>query len=112
MRKIFEEQLPLIKLMVSTAISRTQARYLFAHLTSDQFKVISEIAHNLLKGVIPISEADKKTLLRWATPLRKLGDNKLSLKKRRHMLSLRVVKVLINVAMPFIESMLSTKRKE
>ena len=54
---------------------------------SELIKTICEVTLNVLKGVVPIDEKQKKKLRRYKTVLRTLADKKVSIKKKRESLN-------------------------
>jgi hypothetical protein len=50
-------------------------------------KAVCEVALNVLKGVVPVSEQQKKKLKRYKRVLRALTDKKVSITKKREFLN-------------------------
>ena len=59
---------------------------LFEHGPADLVICICECSLNLLKGVIPLTRTQKRTLSRYKKHLRILADKKLSRKKKKDLL--------------------------
>jgi len=94
--------LPLLSMIGSPHTPRHQSKYLIEHLTYEQFKFISEIAHNLLKGVIPLTDQAKQILKPYVKQIRAIGNIKHKPRKRRLAVSVASVKALIKTALPHV----------
>ena len=57
--------------------------HLLTHTSSSVIKSIGEIALNILKGTIPLSDKEKEKLRVWKNDIKKLGLKKTSLKEKR-----------------------------
>ena len=65
--------------------SREQRNFLITSASRDQLKALEEIAHNVLRSIILLTEEQKLTLRRRVSVIRLLGDPTISYseKKRR-----------------------------
>ena len=54
---------------------------------NDLIKAICEVTLNVLKGVVPVNEKQKRKLRRHKTVLRALADKKISIKRKREYLN-------------------------
>ena len=85
MSKRMRESLPYLQVL---AKSKPKLRkMIIEHGPPDLIMCIAECSLNLLKGVNPLKPHQKKRLTRYKKHLRVLSDKKLSLKKRRSVLS-------------------------
>ena len=99
------EQAPFLHFLKSNLVPEMQKRYVISNLTKLQFKILTEIAYNLLAGNIDLGAEDKNQVRKYVKQIRELGKSKSSLKKRKAMLSSQLVKVLIKLVSPMIESL-------
>lgn len=73
-------------LTVLAKCNKKQRKALLAHCDKDLVLTISEIAINVLKGIVKLSSSQKARLRRFRKQLRTLADRKVSLKhKKRYM---------------------------
>ena len=70
-----------------------------------QVNALTEIAHNLIKGNIPLLPGHKKGLNRHTTSLRILAASKLSLKKQKKVLKPALVKAILQISTPVLKSL-------
>ena len=94
--------IPLISMIGASDTPRMQTIFLIENLTSKQFRFISEIAHNLLKGNIPLTDKTKRMIKPYVRQIRGIGDVKKPIAKRRLSSSIRAIKALIKIALPHV----------
>jgi hypothetical protein len=63
-----------------------QTSELIKHLSSRAIKLFSEIAFNILKGTVPLTNRNKQLLLAFKPTLQFLSRKRKSIKSRRHKL--------------------------
>ena len=85
MRGVWKKNLTFLKSILNEK-NRYQRMEKLLHANKDQINAVSEMTLNLFKNHVPISQAGLKTLARYKTPLRTLGNRKASLKTRRNVL--------------------------
>lgn len=85
MRGVSKKNLAFLKSILNEK-NRYQRMEKLLHANKDQINAVSEMTLNLLKNHVPISQAGLKTLSRFKTPLRTLGNRRASLKTRRKVL--------------------------
>jgi hypothetical protein len=71
-----KKHLDFLRLLCSSHIK--QRRQLINTVSEEQLSVLTEAVYNVLKGVCPLSNADKNKLSKNKTLLRKFSDPKLS----------------------------------
>ena len=64
--------------------SREQRNFLITSASRDQLKALEEIAHNVLRSIILLTEEQKLTLRRRVSVIRLLGDPTISYRGRKH----------------------------
>jgi len=74
-------------LTVLAKCNKKQRKALLEHCDKDLILTLSEIAINVLKGIVNLTSAQKAKLRRYRKQLRALADRQLPLKhKKRHLL--------------------------
>ena len=84
MRRL-KRQVPFLRSVLQEA-NQHRRRDLLKHANKDQINAMSEMTLNLLKNNIPISPVTMARLRPYRQSLRKLGNRRSSLKKRRRIL--------------------------
>ena len=79
-----KENAVFLQLLMCTS-SKSQRKALLETITTSQVQALIEIAHNLLKGNIPISKQRFSQLKRHRTFIRQLGDTTLSIKRQKRL---------------------------
>ena len=84
MSSLVKRALPLLKLLAEAnpKLKKTIIKY----ATPDVVKAISEIALNMLKGVIKLTSNQKHRLSRYKKEFRSLGKKGISVKRKRKLL--------------------------
>ena len=105
MSKKVRENCDFINFMTTFKRSSNQFKSLLATLTPEQVNVISEIAANVLYGVIPISGAHKNKLKPFKSILVGISEPKNSVSKRQDILIKRPTAVirLLHASKPFLK---------
>ena len=85
MSQLMRKQVWYLQLLMMTP-SAAQRKAMLDTITNDQLRALTEVAHNLLQGRIPISESHKRKLRTHKTFLQVLGDIKVPLAKKREAL--------------------------
>ena len=85
-----------------------QFKAILTTLTEEQVLVLCEIAINILYSVIPISNANKQNLKKYAKKLDFLGDSSNSLKKRKLFIEKNpaLLQAVLTAAKPVLKSLL------
>lgn len=74
MSQLLSDQRTFLELLVKASLKQQKA--LLQTLSDLQLKALSEFVHNLLKGNVPLSNEQKKTLKKYRSMLYILGDKK------------------------------------
>ena len=85
-----------------------QRRALLRTVTKDQMKALSQIAHNIMKGNVPLSAAEQTQLKGERRLVHLLGDTKLGFihKKRLVLSKQRILHLIVNIAVTYLQSIL------
>jgi hypothetical protein len=81
-----------------------QKKAILAHISKHQLAALTEIAFNILRGNVNMTDHQKQKLKRHAHKARILGNPKLRQNIRKKALSVPLILHLLNVAKPFFES--------
>jgi hypothetical protein len=89
--------------------SRLQRKALLDTITNEQLKVLIEVTVNLLRGVLPISAAQKSKLKKYKKLIRLIGDQTVSLKTKKDALCRQghAIAVLLKAVEPALKAFLS-----
>ena len=98
-------QIPFLRLFLSDLGSKEQLKGLINNITRKQLKAIKEIVINVVRGSVPLDSGDKNSLQRYARKLRQLARAKISLKRSRDLLTVSLLKALLKVSLPYINSL-------
>ncbi len=98
MSALVKECAAYLRLLSSTV--RTQRKALLKTATRRQILAIKEIFVNLLRGNVPLSSQQKKTLSRHAKKIRQLATTRLT--KEKLMTYLSVVSQVLSCIVPFL----------
>ena len=79
-------QAPFIKSLVEAHSRPRQRQQLLQHANKDQINAVSDIVLNTLRHNVPLDPPLMAKLRRYKDPLRKLGNRKASVKRRRDIL--------------------------
>ena len=90
--------------------TKVQQKFLLQHITKEQLQALTEVIYNLLKGSITLTKDEKKTLKRWATELRAIGNPKTGLKRKRLHLKAVVISKTLTIALPFVERVICSEQ--
>ena len=82
MSKLVKTELPFLQLL-GTSKSKAQTIGLLRTMTKQQLYALSEIAYNLLEGVIPVTPAYKKKLARHKKFIRLLASKQIGFQKKK-----------------------------
>ena len=107
MSAVVKRALPLLKVLVDATSKLKKA--IIKHAPTDLVTAISEIALNLIKGVIKLTPHQKKRLSRYKKELLALAKKKVSLGKKRKILVQKgggVVSILVPLALSLLSSKL------
>ena len=74
-------------LRVLARSSPKQRKAILATCHVDLIKCLAEISLNVLQGVVPVNESQKKKLRRYKSLLRALADKKVPLKRKKEKLN-------------------------
>ena len=80
-----KHNLDLLRVLARSSKKQRQAILQTCHV--DLIKCLAEISLNVLKGVVPINDTQKKKLRRYKSLLRALADKKVSLKTKKQKLN-------------------------
>jgi hypothetical protein len=95
--------------LVHLTTSRLQRKALLDTITNDQLKVLIEVTVNLLRGVLPITTAQKSKLKKYRKLIRLIGDQTVSLKTKKDALCRQgqAIAVLLKAVEPALKTFLS-----
>ena len=85
-----------------------QRRALLRTVTKDQIKALSQIAHNIMKGNVPLSVTEQHKLKGERRLIHLLGDTRLGLvhKKRLVQSKQRILYLIVKIAVTYLQSIL------
>jgi hypothetical protein len=101
MRQKLKNQLSLL-LFFDKAANIKQQLAIIKNLNDIQLKTISELALNVIKGGIPVTDTDKQRLKRHVKTLRKLADRDVVYSKKRGLITRKLLMVLAQLSLPVI----------
>ena len=106
MSTLIRQQRHFLQLFVHT--SPTQRNALLSTVTKDQVKALSQIAHNIIQGVIHLNAIEKKRLVGHRRLVHLLGKIKLGYKHKQRLVrnKQRVLTTLVAVALNYLEPVL------
>lgn len=104
MSDLLHENGAFLHMLMSKDTPKAQVKSLLESISKDQLNCLTEIAHNLLKYNIDISENHKSSLKKYADRLRILSKPKLPLKKRKEVLNPAFVVALLRAVAPSLRS--------
>ena len=84
MSSVVKRALPLLKVLADSNPKLKKA--IIQHASPDLVTAISEIALNMLKGIIKLTHQQKQRLSRYKKEFRSLAKKNLSIKKKRKLL--------------------------
>lgn len=101
MRQKLKNQLSLL-LFFEKAANTKQQTAIIKHMNEVQLKTISELALNLIKGNIPLTESDKQSLRRYVKTLRKLIDREVTFNRKRELITRKLLITLARLTLPVL----------
>lgn len=106
MSAIILEQRHFLHLVTRT--TPLQRKVLFQTITKEQLKALCEIAHNIIKGTIPLSSSDQTQFKRERRFLHLLGSKTLGIKHKKTLIrsKQRILHRLVTVAVTYLKSVL------
>ena len=105
----YQKEMPLLRYLISSGVTRYQLKALLPKLSNNQIRFVREIACNILKGTIPLTDTDKEKLRNFVKQLRFIGQKKRRLKEIRETLSVGLLLAVINVSIMYIEEIFQNK---
>ena len=84
--KKLREQVPYLEALKQSRQGVRRRRMLIDAGGAPLIKCLGECCHNVLQGVVPISEVTRRKLKRHARHIREVADPKVSLKRKRAVL--------------------------
>lgn len=103
MSKLIKDQSPFLHLLMSEKTPKPQTAAILKTISKDQLNALTEISYNLLKGHIPLSDTQKKSLKKHARKLKILSKPKGSLKSRKEILTPALVVLLLRIVGPVLK---------
>lgn len=106
MGDLIREQRHFLRLFVQT--TPVQRKALLQTVTREQIKAFSQIAHNIIKGNVPIHQKEKRQLAKQRRLLHLLGDIKLGFTHKKTLVRSkeRILRLLVNLALTYLETVL------
>ena len=92
-------------LQVMTTCKPKLRKMIVGHAPNHVLLAICKCALNVLKGVIPLTQRQKRQLTRYKTHLRGLANNKLSEKQKKRYLTQKGAGLLTTVLPPVINAL-------
>jgi hypothetical protein len=90
-----------------THTSSTQRRALMSTITRSQLTALSEVAHNVIQGIIPLAKSEKYQLHIYKHLLIKLGDKHYRHKRKLIHGQQDIIFTLIKVALAYLKPLMS-----
>ena len=103
MRENYIAEMPLLRFIASSGATRAQIKALLPKLSRNQLNFIGEIAFNILKGSIPLTENAKEMLRHFVKQIRSIGQKKRRCQHVRKALTVSGLIAIIKVSLPHIE---------
>ena len=85
MSRLIKKHWSYFQLLINTT-SKQQRKQLLDTITHDQLRALTEVIVNLLQSILPIKPYHKLKLKRNRNIIRRIGDTKISSKKRKELL--------------------------
>lgn len=107
MSKNVKQQLAFIKLLAGSAPT-AQRKLLLETITKDQLLALSEIALNLLSGVLVLSPSNKKKLSKHKNFIRLLSDKKISRTSKKKAIQNKgaLISLMLKAILPSLQNLL------
>ena len=103
MSRIIRDNSAFLHLLMCSDTPKAQAKALLDTISKMQLNALTEIAFNLLKGTIKITENHKSSLRRYAGKLRILSKTKLPTKSKKDILTPTFVASLLRAVAPSLK---------
>ena len=107
MSSVVERALPLLQTLVASKPILRKA--IIEHASPDLIHAVTEIIWNTLKGVITLTDEQKRRLSRHKKEFRALVDKKLSVKKKRKILNQKGTGAGLAALIPIALAVLSAR---
>ena len=103
MGELIRQQRHFLQLFVQTTPS--QRKVLLQTVTKPQLKALSQIAHNIIRGNIPLNSTDKTPLKRDRRLIYLLGDKRLGFVHKKRLVQSKELTLyhLVSIALPYLE---------
>ena len=102
MMKQIKQHVPFIHHM--TLCAPIQCNAIVSTTSKEQVNAISCVCLNVLNGYFPLSEKDKKTLLKYRKRIHTLASKKVGLQKKRKLMRGKFLKTLLKIVLPGLKS--------
>ena len=90
-----------------TGTSRTQRRALLSTLTRSQLRALREVAHNVVRGIIPLTKAKIYQLRVYKHVLIKLGDKRYVHKRKLMHGRQDIILTLLKAALSYLKPLMT-----
>ena len=107
MSSVVERALPLLQTLMSSKPILRKA--IIEHATPDLIHAVTEIIWNTLKGVITLTDEQKRRLSRHKKEFRALVNKKLSVKKKRKILNQKGTGAALAALIPIALTLLANR---
>lgn len=106
MGELIRQQRHFLLLFVQT--TPTQRKVLLNTVTKDQLKVLSQIAHNIIRGTVSLNASEKEILKRDRRTVHLLGDRKLGYKHKQNLArgKQNIIYALVKIAVTYLKPVL------
>ena len=106
MGELIKQQRHFLRLFVQTTPSQRKA--LLQTVTKPQLRALSQIAHNIIRGIIPYNSSDRDSLKRDRRFVYLLGSRRLGLAHKRRLVQSkqRTLHHLLTIAETYLEPVL------
>jgi len=105
MSALIFSQLHFLNALGARETSKQQVKELLKHLNRKQFRAISEICLNLIKGRIDITREEKDFLKKYSKSIRIIGSVTKAQQVRKQYISPSLVVSLLRICLPFVRKL-------
>ena len=106
MTTLIYQQRHFLHLFVQT--TPIQRKALLQTVTTDQMKALSQIAHNIIKGNVPLNSTERQKLKGERRFIHLLGDTRLGFVHKKGLVQSkqRILRLIVNIAATYLRSIL------
>lgn len=106
MTTLIRQQRHFLQLFIQT--TPRQRNVLLQTVTTEQMKALSQIAHNIIKGTVPLSAAEQQQLKSERRLIHLLGDIRLGFVHKKNLVQRkqRFLRLLVSIAATYLQPIL------